>query len=140
MAYLDTSVLAAYYCPEELSRRVQQMLQKMRTPAISPLVEVEFASALSMKVRTGQLDSASANKVLSQFQVHVSGAYYEMLPIHLREYTLARDWISRFTTRLRTLDALHLAVAFSHGQVLLTADKALASSGKSLGIKVQMIA
>ena len=39
-------------------------------------------------------------------------------------YHLAREWISRFTTPLRTLDALHLAVASQNNIRLVTADTA----------------
>ncbi|GAG95804.1 unnamed protein product, partial [marine sediment metagenome] len=53
MIYLDTSVLAAYYCPEEKSDAVEKIIVKNKPLRISPLNEVEFASALSKKVREG---------------------------------------------------------------------------------------
>ena len=42
MAYLDTSVLTAYYCPEQLSDAVGRVLRDISTPTISSLVEVEL--------------------------------------------------------------------------------------------------
>jgi len=68
-------------------------------------------SAVSLKVRTGAMVAASANQVLSLFGVHLAGNYYRFVPIEAREYGLARDWIGRFTTPLRTLDALHVGAA-----------------------------
>lgn len=37
MVYLDTSVLAAYYCPEELSKQVQNVLSEQVRPALSQM-------------------------------------------------------------------------------------------------------
>lgn len=139
MGYIDTSVLAAYYCPEPLSGAAQKAIRKLATPAISPLVEVEFHSAIALKVRTGECEIATANQIVSQFRLHVKDGYYHILPLHVREYDLARDWIARFSTPLRTLDALHLATAFSHGLTLLTADKLLAQSARRLGLKSRLI-
>jgi predicted nucleic acid-binding protein len=45
MAYIDTSVLVAYYCPEPLSRAAEKSIRSAASPAISPLVEVELCSA-----------------------------------------------------------------------------------------------
>jgi predicted nucleic acid-binding protein len=35
MAYLDTSVLVAYYCPEPLSAVAETVILKARQPAVS---------------------------------------------------------------------------------------------------------
>lgn len=134
MAYLDTSVLAAYYCPEPLSARVQDELSRLDSPTLSPLVEFELSSAVSMKVRRGELDLTSANLVLSKFQVHLSEGYYRIIPVGAGEFALARGWISRFDTPLRTLDALHLAAAFSQGLPIWTADIGMARSAAALGV------
>jgi predicted nucleic acid-binding protein len=139
MGYIDTSVLAAYYCPEPLSGAAQKAIRKLDTPAISLLVEVEFHSAIALKVRTGECEIATANRIVSQFRLHAKDGYYRILPLHTREYELARDWIARFSTPLRTLDALHLATASSHDLTLLTADKLLAQSARRLGVRSRLI-
>lgn len=139
MAYVDTSVLAAYYCPEPLSAVVQAELARISGPTLSSLVEVELSSAVAMKVRRGELDATSANRVLSQFQVHLSGGYYRNVHIGPGEFALARDWIGRFATPLRTLDALHLATAFSHGLPIVTADVGLARSAAILGVAHRLL-
>lgn len=48
-AYIDTSVLGAYYCPEPLSGAAEAALLELRDPCISPLTEVEFASLVARK-------------------------------------------------------------------------------------------
>lgn len=139
MSYLDTSVLAAYYCPERLSRKVQKTLNEITEPTISSLVEVELCSALAIKVRTGSIEAAAASRVLAMFQLHQADGRFQMVAIGSREYGLARQWISGFSTMLRTLDALHLAAAFANDLTLISADKHLIRAADQLGVKYQLI-
>lgn len=55
MLYLDTSVVVAYYCPEALSEVAEKMIVAASEPTISALTEVEFFSAVSRKIREGEL-------------------------------------------------------------------------------------
>ena len=128
MVYLDTSVLAAYYCPEAMSAKAEKAILRSVLPAISLLVEVEFYSAVARKVREGTLSEADATRIVTRFRLHVDAGYYERLPIAPTHYEIARDWVGRFVAPLRTLDALHLAVCFAAEAVLLTADAALAKA------------
>ena len=139
MAYIDTSVLVAYYCPESLSASVQKKLTKIEQPVISPLVEVEMCSAVAAKVRDRQLDTAAAKRILAQFQKHLADGSYGIVPIDTAEYGLARDWISGFSSTLRAPDALHLATAFTNDLTLLTADKALAQSAKQFRVRYELL-
>jgi hypothetical protein len=139
MTYIDTSLLAAYYCPEKLSNAAQKALAKTPQPVISPLVEVELYSAVAAKVRVRQLDAASARRIVALFQKHLAAGCYGVVPIETAEYNLARDWIAGFASPLRTLDALHLAAAFTNDLTLLTADKALARSAEHFGVTCQLV-
>ncbi len=136
MIYLDTSVLAAYYSPEPLSPAAERLVRSRTRPSISDLTEVELLSVLSRKVRLGELKPAEAARVAAQFLAHVEGNLYARLPVERKHYTLARDWIARFTTTLRTLDALHLAVAALEDLPLATTDKTLMRSAESLGVRI----
>lgn len=139
MAYVDTSVLVAYYCPEPLSNAAEKAIGEASQPAVNRLIEVEFCSALAIKIRTGELDVASAERLLSQFRLHLDERRYRIVPLKARQYALAADWISRFSTPLRTVDALHLASAFSNGLRLLTADQRLARSAEHFGVECELI-
>jgi len=139
MEYIDTSLLVAYYCPERLSTAAQKAIREASAPTISPLVDVEVHSAIALKVRTRELDGAEAARVLAQFRLHVADGRYRLVPIEAREYGLARDWIGRLSTSLRTLDALHLAAAFANGLELLTTDKPFAGAAKHFGVKCHLI-
>ena len=46
-AYIDTSVLGAYYCPEPGSVAAEKALLRIEGPVISALSEVEFVSLVS---------------------------------------------------------------------------------------------
>ncbi len=139
MAYLDTSVLVAYYCPEPLSGAAQRAIARLEGPSISPLVEVEFCSAVSLKVRTGELDRATAAQIVALCERHVTDGFYGLVPIAAGEYAQARAWLGQFATALRALDALHLAAAFNHDLPLLTADKMLAQAAGALGVGCTLI-
>ncbi len=140
MSYVDTSCLVAYYAPERLSAIVAEEFAGQELPAISPLVEVELHSAVARKVRVKELDVADATQILLMFRAHLADGYYRVVPIEAREYGLARDWIGRFTTPLRTLDALHLAAAFTNDLEVLTTDKPMARAAQHFGVKCRLIA
>jgi len=53
-----------------------------------------------------------------------------------KNYQLAQNWVGNYQTPLRTLDTLHLAVAFSNNLEQLTSDILLAKSASKLGIKI----
>ena len=139
MVYLDTSVLAAYYCPEALSAKAEQAIRRRGRPAISFLVEVEFASAVARKVREGALSKADAARIVGQLNVHLAAGYYERLAIDGSHYEIARDWLGQFLTPLRTLDALHLAVCFAYNAVLITADVGLATAAHYFRVPTELL-
>ena len=139
MLYLDTSILLAYYCPETFTHAVESLLARTAQPIISPLSEVEFASAVSRKVRMRELGRSDGGRIVSLFQRQIIDGLYSMAPVEPRHFTLARQWLEQFSAPLRTLDALHLAISFSNDAKLVTADRHLADSAKYLGVRCQRI-
>jgi predicted nucleic acid-binding protein len=139
VAYLDTSVLGSYYCPETASRAVNRFMASLEQAVISPLVELEFCSLLALKVRVKNLTPAAAQRVLAQFRLHRAENRYSVLEIGPREYDLAATWLCGFHTNLRTLDALHLATAFASRQEMWTTDKLLAGAANELGVPCRLI-
>jgi len=129
-AYVDTSVLGAYYCPESLSGAAEAALLELRDPCISPLTEVEFASLVARKRRMKELGGREAAEVLRLFGQHVSEGYYRRLPLSTDHFFRARDLIGSLASALSTLDALHVSVALSAGIPLLTADRDFARAAR----------
>jgi len=138
--YVDTSVLAAYYCPEQLSILAERTLRRLPSPVISELTLVELTSAISRKIREQTLSREEGARILTQIETHVEEGYYHIMPVRPRDYRVARAWLGRLQGTLRTLDALHLAVAESDEASMLTADKRLAAEARSLGIPVKLLA
>jgi uncharacterized protein len=59
--------------PEELSDVVEQLLQKQENqPIISQLVEVELFSALSRRVRMGEVSRNDARRITELFENHLN--------------------------------------------------------------------
>lgn len=139
MIYLDTSVIAPFYWSEILSHKVEELLRTETERGLSRLVEVELFSALSRRVRMREISQAEATMISNRFQTHLDQNFYISIPLNSVHYQLARDWISRFDTSLRTLDALHLACASCNNIRLVTADEALAASAEVLKVKVQLL-
>ena len=138
--YVDTSVLAAYYSPEPLSLVAERTVRNLTSPAISDLTLVEFASAISRKVREKTLPRESAARVMAQFEAHLEDGYYEVLSVKARDYRLAKSWLGQLQGTLRTLDALHLAVVEAAGVSMVTADRRLAAEARNLGLAVKLLA
>jgi len=139
LIYLDTSVVAPFYWAEALSNQVEELLSHQTEPTVSQLVEVELVSALSRRVRMAEISQTQASAIAARFQADLDNGFYIRLPLEPLHYTTAHNWISQFNTSLRTLDALHLAVAASNGISLITADAALAESAETLGLQVQIL-
>lgn len=108
-------------------------------PALSQLVEVEMFSALSRRVRMREISQEQAREIAEQFQIHLDGGFYTRIPLEPIHYQQAREWIARFDTALRTLDAIHLAIAAANDLRLVTADETLAEAANVFGITVQLI-
>ena len=139
MFYADTSIVVAYYCTEAGSAEAEKLITGSDDVAISMLAELEFHSALSRKVREKALTNKDARRISSQFELHLKGDYFTLLQIEASHYAIAKNWISGFDTSLRTLDALHLAIAFSRNIPIATSDKSLAKSAEVLGVSVNLI-
>ncbi len=139
MRYIDTSVLAAYYCPEPMSDLAQEVLSEVSRPALSVLTEVELVSAVSRKVRAGEIGKNEGHRITAQFTAHLDKGNFLRFSVEDRHWRLARDWIGHFHAPLRTLDALHLSIAFSEGLELITADRLLYVSAATLGVSARLL-
>jgi len=96
-------------------------------------------SALSRKVREKELNRPTASRILAKFLSHLDGRFYTCFSVETQHFRLARDWIGQFNTGLKSLDAIHLAVASLEGARLATADRNLAESAKILAMDAVLI-
>jgi uncharacterized protein len=139
LIYADTSILVPYYVPEVLSDRVQEFLRETPDVALSDLGEVEFFSSLARKVKERGLSREDAHRIAALFIGHLEGGAYIRLELERGAYHLAQNWIASFEIPLRTVDALHLAVAATNAIAIATADAAFVRPGRSLGVTVHYL-
>lgn len=133
-AYFDTSVVAPLYRNEALTAAAEVLQQQYR-PIISLLTEVELASTLARWVRMGELSNDQAANVEKTFSEDLRLKVFERADLQDRHYWQARTWLQQRSTSLRTLDALHLAIAAENGWPMITADRQLQEAAEALGCK-----
>jgi predicted nucleic acid-binding protein len=129
-AYIDTSVLGAYYCPESLSTAAEDALRQIKAPVISALSEVEFCSLISWKRRLRELNERQAKDILELFGNHAVDGFFRRMSLSTEHFIKARQLLASMDSSLRTLDALHPAAAIIESVMLLTADRDFAKAAK----------
>lgn len=138
--YLDTSLLVAALCHEVHSARVQTWLRAQATGemAISDWVVAEFSSALSIKLRTGQIGAEHRADALAAF-TRLSADSFVVLPVTPAQFRTAARFADQHAIGLRAGDALHLAVCADHGVTLCTLDRRLAEAGPRVGVMTRLV-
>jgi predicted nucleic acid-binding protein len=138
--YLDTSLLVAALTHEAATSRVQDWLvaQDPDDLSISEWVITEFSSALSIKLRTGDIEPRHRADALAMFTRLVADSL-DVLPVTGRHFRKAAGFADQYTLGVRAGDALHMAVCADHGATLCTLDHRFAKSAPLLGVKAMLI-
>ena len=138
MVYLDTSFIAPLVIAENSSDAVEAFVLKVKPGelATSMWTQVELASMVSRKVRTGELSDSQAEVVRREFD-RVLGESFEMLAPTAADFAAAVKYLESPKTGLRAGDALHLAIAANHrAKRMLTLDRGFLEAGKLLKLPV----
>jgi len=140
MLYVDTSVLVAAMTNEPRTAEMQEWLagQGAGQLAVSDWVMTEFSAALSVKLRTGQLEPAHRADAMAVFAELVE-ASFEVLSVSSLDFHTAGRFADQYTTGLRAGDALHLAVAYNHGARVRTLDQTLVTAAGALGVSAELL-
>lgn len=133
MCYVDTSVIVAMLTHEPKSGAcIEWFKSQKQPPQSSDWLITEFNSAISLKLRTGQLQADQASSVLQTFETLIHGGI-RLLPINREVYSQAGGLI-RINSNLRAGDALHLSVALGAGvNKFATLDNNQAIAAQALG-------
>jgi len=136
--YFDTSALAKWYINEAKSEDVEQYIREQGPVSISDLTVVEMRCLLARRRREKSIDAKMETEIFATFQEDIREKF-------LICHKLPEGWAAGAVNLLavlsdiplRTLDAMHLAIAKDLTvDILATADKIIASGAKAMGISV----
>lgn len=105
---------------------------------ISDWVATEFSSALSIKLRTGQIDTTNRMEALALL-TRLAADSLTVLPVTRSQFRTGARFADQHALGLRAGDSLHLAVCADHGATLCTLDRRLADAGPALGVKTMLL-
>lgn len=135
--YVDTSALLKWYLQEPFSEEFTRFIQSHPSARISSLSVTEVHCTLARLTRNRALSAPFAAEVVAAFSAQTAAGYLTLLPVHDEYLTHATELIDNMKQPLRTLDALHLAIAHATGcKEFATADKTQAKAAHTLGFKV----
>lgn len=139
--YVDTSALAKWYLPERGSEEVTALIQEHAPMSISSLTVVEMRSLLARRRREREIRPAFEAKVVAAFQGDIDQGHLVCHPVSDEPVREAAAILDRLrSVPLRTLDALHLALArHVAADTVLTADRVMATAARSLDLQVKYI-
>ena len=133
--YLDTSAIISALIREGRTDSVHSWLASQDPDAlmISDWVVSEISAALSLKLRTREIDPPLRAAALASFQKQFADRLL-VAPVTPSHFRTAARFCDQHGLELRAADALHLAVSADYGATLVTLDRILADSGAPLGV------
>lgn len=136
--YIDSSALAKLYVPEAESERLDEFLRGRTDLMISDLCITEVISAVARRKREGILDAKQANEIRAAVLSDAKSRSFHRLDITPAIHRDAeRMLFSTESVALRTLDALHIALALSGpAQRVITFDDRMKAAAVLHGLEI----
>jgi len=137
MIYLDTSVAVPMFVPEPASDAIDTWYESCTDALVaSDWIVTEFASALSIKERRGEIKAAQANAAWKEFEAFCRSGL-RLLPVSRHAFDAAARMARNPASGLRAGDSLHLAMALEVAATgVATADAILAKNASAQGLGV----
>lgn len=136
MIYADTSLLFPVYVPEVNSDKANGVVDGAQELLVSDLTVAEFLVGLARKVKLGALSPEKAEEVRAAFEQHMTEGTLQRVSLAGRHSEAAGQLSLQSPVMLRTLDAIHLAVAVEHAATMATLDGRLSEAARAIGVKV----
>lgn len=135
--YLDTSLLVAAMAPETGTAAAMAWMTDHAEVSlvISDWVIAEFASAIAVKQRRGDIDADDARAAQAQFAALVS-TVFEVVMVTRPHFRAAARIAETSAAGLRAGDALHLAIAADLGLSVATLDRGMARAAAEAGVRI----
>lgn len=139
MVYVDTSVLVALHLNEPRSADAARWYAACTEKLVSAMWCVtEFASALGIKQRTGQISEADGQAAWQRFE-RLCANDLQLLAVEHATFHRAALLTLDAARGLRAGDALHLAAALdAKAKIIATLDDVLAKNAKQMKLRVAM--
>lgn len=136
--YVDTSALAKWYLNEPRSADFNSYMQQQPEAEISRLTVVELRCLLARRRRAGDIDAKAETKAFDKFENDLRQGILTCHPLDDSHAVDALALIQRLRSHpLRTLDALHLAIAGSiAAPQIATADRTVIAAARAIGLAV----
>jgi hypothetical protein len=135
--YVDTSVIVPLLTTESKTKSVIAWFAALDdAPTCADWMLTEFHSALSIKIRTGQITEADAKRVRKEFDIFTEGGV-RLVPVSRNAFQHAAKMVQQHQHGLRSGDSLHLAVAMElEASKMATLDSTLAANAKRHGMQL----
>lgn len=140
--YCDTSALAKWYIAEPRSEDVVALFRQEPAVTVSTLTALELRSLLARRRRAGEFSAEYEMRAFATFEQDLADGHVQMYPLDDHAARVALHLIAQLPEHpLRTLDALHLALARDLScPRLATADRTMAAAAAALGFEVHSFA
>lgn len=137
-AYLDTSALAKWYLNEPNADAFEAFVRTRPGAVVSRLTALELRCLLARRRRAGDIDARIERRALETFERDLNAGFLDLRTLEDRHAIAAMEIVGRMARHgLRSLDALHLAIAVEvEPETLATADRVMAGAAKALGLHV----
>ena len=138
MFYLDASFVVSALTEDEVSSQMSRDWLRANPEApllVSQWVDTEVRSAISQKIRTGEISLEQRAALLTQWK-NFKDASTLNVEIESDDFETASRFVEHYSLSLRASDALHVAIAYGAGCTLVTLDKRMAEAAVELGIQV----
>ncbi|MGB7992062.1 MAG: type II toxin-antitoxin system VapC family toxin [Candidatus Methylophosphatis roskildensis] len=138
MIYLDTSALIKRYLPERNSDRFDAWFAEHAPASVSRLTFVEARSTLARKRRDKTIRASRESAAMDEIRTDLQDGVLWIQPCGDEHFVEAFHLMEQLrNVPLRTLDALHLAVArLGEFSGLATADIIMRRAAEELGLEV----
>ena len=142
LAYVDTSAFVKRFLPEARTEDMDELAEsKDHRLAISSLVVTELRSVFKRNQRLGRVNDNFVQQATQQLHTEIASGGLKFHAIDAAIFNLAGDLISRLTSPLATLDAVHLACAQATGaDIMVSADLQLLRAATEAGLKTLSLA
>lgn len=135
-AYIDSSALIKRYLPEASSEAVENLIVGRTDLLVSELVITEVASALARRRRERNISVDQAGSMYAALLEDAVAGYYGSIPLSPDTHRLAERLLLLSSVPLRSLDALHLALAMAgQARTILTFDSRLFEAATIAGLR-----